>query len=87
MQADRKNIVRTLNTAKGQINGILKMIEDDRYCLDIANQIMAAQALLKKANQEILTAHMRHCVKDAMNTEEAEEKIEEMIKVIATLLK
>lgn len=87
MQADRKNIVRTLNTAKGQINGILKMIEDDRYCLDIANQIMAAQALLKKANQEILAAHMRHCVKDAMNTEESEEKIEEMIKVIATLLK
>ena len=41
MQADKSQITRLLKTARGQIDGILKMIDDDRYCVDISNQIMA----------------------------------------------
>ena len=79
MQADKNKINRLLKTARGQIDGILKMIEEDRYCVDISNQLMATQAILKRANQEIIRAHMKCCVKDAMEQGNAEEKIEELI--------
>ncbi|MDY3745334.1 MAG: metal-sensing transcriptional repressor, partial [Lachnospiraceae bacterium] len=49
MQADKTKVTRLLKTARGQLDGILNMIENDRYCIDISNQIMAAQAILTKA--------------------------------------
>ncbi|MFR5150425.1 MAG: metal-sensing transcriptional repressor [Ruminococcus sp.] len=48
---------------EGQLDGILRMIEEDRYCVDISNQLLATQALLKRVNQEILRAHIRSCVR------------------------
>ncbi|HCQ90089.1 MAG TPA: transcriptional regulator, partial [Clostridium sp.] len=47
MNPERKNAIKYLNIAKGQIEGIIKMIEDDRYCIDISNQIIASQSILK----------------------------------------
>ena len=82
MQEERKKAMQSLKTAKGQVEGIIKMIEDDRYCVDISNQIMAAQSLLKKANLIILKNHLHHCVKDACNTGDAEVKIEEIINIL-----
>ena len=67
MQADKEKVSALLKTARGQIDGILKMIEQDRYCLDIYHQITATQCVLKKANKEIMTAHMYHCVKDPLS--------------------
>ena len=87
MKADKQKVTRLLKTARGQIDGILKMIEEDRYCLDISNQIMASQAVLKKANQEVLTAHMTHCVQDAISSDDKEQKINGMMKILETLLK
>ena len=58
MQADRSEVARLLKTARGQIDGIIRMVEDDRYCIDIANQIMATQAILSKTNKLVLSAHM-----------------------------
>lgn len=87
MKADRTQVTRLLKTARGQIDGILKMIEDDRYCVDISNQLLATQAILKRANKEIIGAHMKHCVHDAMNSHDADKKIEEMIGIIDQLLK
>ena len=54
MKADKSQVTRLLKTARGQIDGILKMIEEDRYCVDVSNQIMATQAILKRANKEII---------------------------------
>ena len=65
MNEERKKSLQTLKTAKGQIEGIIKMIEDDRYCMDISNQILASQALLKRANLLILKQHLDHCVTQA----------------------
>ncbi|CAG9704205.1 Putative metal-sensitive transcriptional regulator (fragment) [Clostridium neonatale] len=62
------------------------MIEDDRYCIDIANQLMAVQSLIKKADVTILQGHLRHCVKDACMSENPEEKIEEFNKVLEKIL-
>ena len=87
MQADKSQITRLLKTARGQIDGILKMIDDDRYCVDISNQIMATQAILKRANKEIIGAHMKQCVHDALKQEDANQKINEMIDIIDQLIK
>lgn len=87
MKADQKQVTRLLKTARGQIDGILKMVEEDRYCIDISNQIMASEAILKRANKEVLGAHMKHCVHDAINSDDQDIKIDEMIKILDTLLK
>ncbi len=88
MQADKKQVTRLLKTARGQIDGILRMIDENRYCIDISNQLMATQAVLKRANKEIIGAHMKHCVMDAVeHHDDAEKKIDEMIGIIDQLLK
>ncbi|MCI8341661.1 MAG: metal-sensing transcriptional repressor [Firmicutes bacterium] len=87
MQADKATINRLIKTARGQLDGILKMVEDDRYCVDISNQILAADAILRKANKEILRAHMKGCVKDAFEDGEPDKKIEELIDMIDKMTK
>lgn len=82
MKADKDNINRLLKTAAGQIEGIGRMVDEDRYCIDISNQIMAVQSILKKANNEILKAHMHMCVKEAFEDGSEEEKIDEIISLI-----
>ena len=76
MQADKKQITTLLKTARGQIDGLLKMIEEDRYCIDISNQILAAQSILKKANREVLQAHMACCIKEAILNGNEKEKMD-----------
>lgn len=85
MKADHDKIVRLLKTARGQIDGILKMVEDDRYCIDISNQILATQSILQKTNKEIIHAHMTHCVKEAFLAGNEEEKIDELMKILDKL--
>ena len=87
MQADKTQITRLIKTARGQLDGVLKMVEDDRYCLDIANQILAAQAILKKANREILRAHLDTCVTDAVAAKDANEKIGELVDMFDKMTK
>ena len=86
MSEERKKAVQSLKTAKGQIEGIIKMIEDDRYCIDVANQLLAVQSLIKKADLIILQGHLRHCVKEACLNNNPDEKIEELNKVLEKLL-
>lgn len=85
MNQERNKALMALKTSKGQIEGIIKMMEDERYCVDISNQIIAAQALLKKANMLILKQHMHHCVKDAINQNNGEEKIDEIIDILSKI--
>ena len=70
-----------LKTARGQIDSVIKMIEDERYCLDISNQLMAVEALLNGANVDVLEGHIRTCLTDAIKEgdEIAEEKIKEIV--------
>lgn len=82
MKADKVKINRLLKTAAGQIEGISKMVDEDRYCIDISNQILAVQSILKKANNEILSAHMHMCVKEAFDEGKEDEKINEIISLI-----
>lgn len=87
MKADKTKVVRLLKTARGQLDGIINMVEDDRYCIDISNQIMAAQAILTKVNKEILHAHMEHCVKQSIDGQDSDKKIEEILAIMDKMMK
>ena len=78
MKADKTQVTRLLKTARGQIEGILKMVEEDQYCIDISNQLMAAQAILRRANREAM----------AQGDEAAmEQKIQELAGIMDQLAK
>lgn len=85
MKADKTEITRLIKTAKGQLDGILRMIDEDRYCIDISNQLLATEAIIKKANKAILSAHMKCCVTEAVESGDPDSKIEELINVIDKL--
>lgn len=87
MKADNARINRMLKTARGQIDGILKMVEEDRYCIDISQQLMATEAILNRVNKEILTAHLKCCVAEAQTQEEKEKKIDELVSMLGKILK
>ena len=87
MQADHKKIDRLLKTARGQIDGILRMVEEDRYCMDISAQVMATDAILRKVNNEIIRAHMKGCVKSAILEGAGDEKIDELMNVVDKITK
>ena len=78
MKADREQVLALLKTARGQMDGILKMVEEDRYCLDVSNQLMATQSILKKANRQVLRAHVDCCVRQAMESGDPNGKLEEL---------
>jgi DNA-binding FrmR family transcriptional regulator len=86
MSEERTTALQYLKTVRGQVDGIIKMIQDDRYCIDVANQVLAAQSLLRKAELSILQGHLRHCVKEACMTNNPDEKIEELNRILEKLL-
>ena len=89
MRADSKTVLRQLKTAKGQLEGIIKMVEENRYCIDISNQVLATRALLERTNRTILEAHIEGCILDAAtgSEEERKEKIFELSNMIKKMMK
>ena len=87
MKHDHKQALNLLKTARGQIDAVIRMTEEDRYCVDIANQIMAVEALLKKANPTILKQHLNTCVKDSLSNDTFQEKTEEIIDILNKYMK
>lgn len=85
MQADKDYIVRLLRTARGQMDGIIKMVEENRYCMDVSNQILASQAILTRANKEVLKQHLFNCVLNSTG-EQSKEKLEEINSLLDKLL-
>lgn len=89
-QSKNVEALRLLKTARGQTEAAIKMIEDNKYCIDISNQVMASISLLKKANTMILKNHIETCVKSAVmskDEEDIEQKFKEIENVIAYLNK
>ena len=87
MKADKAKIEKLLKTARGQLDGILRMLVQDRYCIDVSNQIMATQAILTKVNREILIAHMNSCIMNETDESNRTERIDELTHVLEKLLK
>jgi len=85
MNNEKKIALLALKTARGQIDAVINMIEEGRYCVDVSNQIIAIQGLLKKANLLILKQHMYHCVKEAFEHNKGDEKIDEIIDILSKI--
>lgn len=90
MHADKDKTLRRLKTVRGQVDGLIKMVEDDRYCIDISNQLMASISILKNTNKDILSSHLEHCVYDAIenkNSSDTMSKIKEIEAILEKLNK
>lgn len=87
MNKEQEKALKLLKTARGQLNKTIDMLEDGRYCVDISTQILATQGLLKKSNLLILEQHMNHCVMEAFQSGNGEEKVSEVIKLLDTYTK
>ena len=79
---DREPIVKRLKRIEGQIKGLVRMLEEDRYCIDILHQIQAAKAALTKAETELLRAHARDCVDAALQRGSVDEKREKIVELV-----
>lgn len=79
-----EKVLRNLNRVEGQVRGIAKMVEEDRYCIEVVTQIEAARAALARIESDLLRQHLGHCVHRAMNSKNASEQekvIEELVGV------
>lgn len=83
MQRDGKpHLMNRLSRVEGQVRGIARMVEDDRYCIDVLTQIRAVRAALAKVEVEILRDHLGHCIEGAIvsgDKVEQRKKAEELI--------
>lgn len=82
----KKEAMKYLKNAQGQMNAVMKMMEDDRYCVDVSHQVLATIALLKKANDALLKQHMEHCVTEAFEEGNGQEKIDEVINLMHKMI-
>ncbi|WP_067730742.1 metal-sensing transcriptional repressor [Oceanobacillus damuensis] len=79
---EKKAVANRLKRIEGQVRGIQKMVEEDRYCVDILVQISAINAALKKVGFEVAERHVKHCVSDAVKSGEGNDAIEELMDVM-----
>ena len=82
MRADRVTIERLTKTARGQLDGVLRMIEEDRYCMDIANQLAAAESILHRARREVMKAHLDGCVQEAFESGSGAERVRKLDEIL-----
>lgn len=78
----RQQAIDRLKSAKGHLEGIIKMLEQDRYCIDVIKQVNAVQAALEKTNQLILDDHLHHCVTTAIQGDDAEERERVLVEIM-----
>jgi DNA-binding FrmR family transcriptional regulator len=79
-------VLKRLNRIEGQVRGIVRMVEEDRYCIDVVTQISAVRAALRRAEEEILRDHVGHCVEHAIasgNKHEQRKKVAEIMDVLS----
>ncbi len=81
----KRSQLARLSRIEGQVRGVARMVEDDRYCIDVINQVRAVRAALAKVEQDILHDHLQHCVAHAFHAgseKERQIKIDELIEVL-----
>jgi CsoR family transcriptional regulator, copper-sensing transcriptional repressor len=79
---DKQLVLNRLKRIEGQVRGIQKMVEDDRYCVDILVQMSAINAAIKKVGFQLMEKHTHHCVANAIKEGNGDASIDELMKVI-----
>ena len=83
---ESRKALELLRTVRGQVEAVARMVEEERYCIDVSRQVLAAIALLRKANLLILRQHMNTCVKEAIHSDRGAEKIDEITMILEKYL-
>jgi DNA-binding FrmR family transcriptional regulator len=82
MQSDTKtSCLKRLGRIEGQVRGIARMMEEDRYCIDLVTQISAVRAALKRVEEEVLRDHVSHCVEHAITVGDSEAQREKVLEL------
>jgi DNA-binding FrmR family transcriptional regulator len=86
MERTKQSCLKRLSRIEGQVRGISRMVEDDRYCIDVVTQLAAVRAALRKVEEEVLRDHVGHCVEHAIASGDAadqRQKVQELMEVFA----
>ena len=86
--AAKASCVKRLNRIEGQVRGLARMVEEDRYCIDVVTQVSAVRAALKRVEEEILRDHVSHCVEHAIaagDRAQQRQKITELMLVLGKM--
>lgn len=83
----KDQLLTRVRRIEGQVRGIAKMVEDDRYCIDVLTQISAIQAALDKVGLGLLDGHARHCMREGAEDGRSDEMATEMMAAIGRLMK
>jgi DNA-binding FrmR family transcriptional regulator len=86
--ASKEQLLGRLSRAEGQVRGVAKMVEEDRYCIDVLTQISAARAALEQISLGVLDGHVRHCMLgEGEAPEDPNEQVEELMGAVGRLVK
>ena len=84
---DKKSIQTRLRRIEGQVRGIQKMVEDDRYCIEVLTQVNAVRAALESVALQLLADHTEHCVAEAIQSGDATEKVRELNETVQRMVR
>ena len=87
VQPNKQQLLNRLKRIEGQVRGVHQMVETDRYCVDILNQVSAIQSAMNKVSLALLEDHTHHCVAKAIKENKGEEAINELMDVMKTMTK
>jgi CsoR family transcriptional regulator, copper-sensing transcriptional repressor len=82
MEVASRTTVNRLKRIEGQVRGVTRMLQEDRYCIDVLRQIQAVKAALRKVESEVLKQHTGHCVEHAIKSGSAKEQREKFAELI-----
>jgi DNA-binding FrmR family transcriptional regulator len=83
---NKEQVIKRLKRAEGQVRGIARMVEEDKYCIDVLTQVNAAQAALDKVAIELMRDHAKHCMTHITDEAEQKAKAEELANAIGRML-
>jgi CsoR family transcriptional regulator, copper-sensing transcriptional repressor len=81
----KDEVLTRLRKIEGQVRGLSRMVEEDKYCIDILTQISAAQAALRSAALGLLDDHVRHCVRESIRKNEGDDRVTELVEAVSRM--
>ena len=85
--ASKEQLLKRLARAEGQVRGVTRMVEEDRYCIDVLTQIQAAQAALDGIAMGLVDGHVRNCMREAETASRADRQVDELMGAIGRLVR
>lgn len=86
-EQDKEKLIARLKRVEGQVKGIMRMVDDGRYCPDILQQVSAVTAAMDEVSLILLRSHIHGCVKDAIEQHQGDESIEDLIQVVRKVIR